>query len=111
MAETLRHAELHSAPPELLDRLKQAYADGGIAGVQRLGLQFASRHPQAVPAMQLALLHGELGSMDTAFEHLAHAIESHDPGLVHLSVGPQWDCLRRDPRFQAAVSRMRLNVA
>jgi len=88
--------------------LKQAYTQGGVAGVMRLGLEFAASHPQAVPAMQLALFHGELGAMDEAFKYLEQAIESHDPGLVHLAVAPQWDCLRSDQRFYDALSRMGL---
>ncbi len=111
MAENLKHAELHGAPVEVVARLKQAYADGGVAGVWRLGLEGAVHHPQAAPAMQLALMHGMLGIMDTAFENLSQAIESHDPGLVHLAVAPQWDCLRSDPRFDAALARMGLHVA
>lgn len=110
MAENLKHAELHGAPAELLGRLKQAYATGGLPGVQRLGLEFASNHPEVAPPMQLALLHGELGRMDAAFVYLDRAIESHDPWLVHLAVGPQWDCLRGDPRFQDALLRMGLSV-
>ncbi len=110
MEENLKHAELHGAPAEVLCRLKQAYAAGGVAGVLKLGLEFAANQPQAFPVMQLALLYGALGIMDTAFECLDQAIESHDPGLVHLAVGPQWDCLRNDPRFHDALSRMGLSA-
>jgi DNA-binding winged helix-turn-helix (wHTH) protein/Tfp pilus assembly protein PilF len=108
LSENLKHAELHGAPAEALERLKQAYAAGGVAGVLKLGLEFAANHPHALPAMQLALFHGELGAMDQGFKYLEQAIESHDPGLVHLAVGPQWDCLRSDPRFKDALSRMGL---
>jgi tetratricopeptide (TPR) repeat protein len=108
LSENLKHAELHGAPAEVLERLKRAYAAGGVAGVLELALEFAANHPQAVPAMQLALFHGELGAIDEGFKYLEQAIESHDPGLVHLAVGPQWDCLRSDPRFQDALSRMGL---
>jgi tetratricopeptide (TPR) repeat protein len=111
IAENLKHAELHGAPAETLVRLKESYAAGGVAGVMRLGLEFAANHPQAVPAMQLALFNGELGIMDAAFEYLKQAIESHDPGLVHLAVSPQWDCMRTDPRFKDTLSRMGLIVA
>ncbi|MCW5977500.1 MAG: tetratricopeptide repeat protein [Bryobacteraceae bacterium] len=111
MSENLKHAEMHGAPPAALEQLKQAYADGGVAGVLRRGLEFAANHPRAVPAMQLALFHGELGSMDAGFKYLEQAIESRDPGLVHLAVGPQWDCLRSDPRFEDALLRMGLRAA
>ena len=111
MSENLRHAELHGASAEIVERLKQAYAKGGVAGVMKLGLEFAAEHPQAVPAMQLALLHGEVGATDEAFKYLEQAIDNHDPGLVHLAVGPQWDCLRSDARFDEALLRMGLRKA
>jgi hypothetical protein len=60
--------------------------------------------------MQLAIWFGEAGEMDTAFRHLDRALESHDPGLVHIAVGPQWDSLRADPRFDERVRRMGLPI-
>jgi tetratricopeptide (TPR) repeat protein len=109
ISENLTHAELHGAPAELLDRMSQAYAGGGIAGVLKLGLELTANHSQAVPSMQLALIHSQLGDLDAAFNYLEQAMESHDPGLVQLAVGPQWDCLRSDPRFGDALSRMKLS--
>jgi tetratricopeptide (TPR) repeat protein len=108
LLENVKHAELHGAPAGALERLREAYADGGVAGVLKLGLELAANHPQAIPAMQLALFHGELGAVDAGFEYLNQALENHDPALVYLAVAPQWDCLRSDPRFQDALSRMGL---
>jgi tetratricopeptide (TPR) repeat protein len=108
MAENIKHAELHGVLPEALEGLKQVYAAEGRAGMLKLALQRASRQPQAFPAMQLALLQGEMGNMDAAFLQLERAIESRDPALVHLAVGPQWDTLREDPRFNQCLSRMGL---
>jgi tetratricopeptide (TPR) repeat protein len=108
MAENIKHAELHGVPPEALERLRQVYAAEGRAGMLKLALQRASTQPQAFPAMQLALLQAETGNMDAAFLHLERAIESHDPALVHLAVGPQWDILRADRRFNQCLSMMGL---
>jgi hypothetical protein len=41
---------------------KQIFAAEGRAGMLKLALRRASSHPQAFPAMQLALLHGEMGN-------------------------------------------------
>lgn len=39
------------------------------------------------------------------------AMESRDPVLAHLAVGPQWDGLRSDPsRFGLRLERMGLNA-
>jgi tetratricopeptide (TPR) repeat protein len=106
VAENIRHAELHGVPPEALEKLKQVYAASGRAGLRKLAVERASLQPQSIPAMQLALIYGEAGDLDTAFEHLDRALESRDPALVHLAVGPQWDTLRADPRFAERVARM-----
>ncbi len=108
MAENLKHAELHGAPAEVLEPLKQAYAAGGIAGVRAFQLERVSNQPQAFPAIQLAVVYGEAGDLDAAFRHLDRAREGHDPGLVHLAVGPQWDSLRADPRYTEALQKMNL---
>lgn len=108
MEENVKHAELHGAPAEAVERLKQTYAEGGRAGISRLILQRATSQPQAFPAMQLAIVYGESGDLDRAFEHLNRALEGHDPSLVHLAVAPQWDSLRGDPRFHRCLQRMGL---
>jgi DNA-binding winged helix-turn-helix (wHTH) protein/Tfp pilus assembly protein PilF len=108
LAENLKHAELHGAPAEALDELRRVFAEGGYRAMVRMVLDRAARQPGAFPAMQLALFHGEAGEMDAAFAALARVIEGRDPGLVHLAVAPQWDCLRSDARFDTALARMGL---
>jgi len=109
MQENITHAELHGAPAEVLEFLKQTYASGGRTAVFKLVLQRAAAQPQSFPDMQLAILYSETGDMDAAFRHLDRAIEAHDPGLVHLAVGPQWDSLRSDSsRFRQGVERLGL---
>ena len=108
MDENIKHAELHGAPAEALEHLKKTYAAGGRAGVSRLLLERAASHPQSFPALQLALIYGETGGLDRAFEQLNRALEGHDPSLVHLAVAPQWDSLRGDPRFNRCLQRMQL---
>jgi DNA-binding winged helix-turn-helix (wHTH) protein/tetratricopeptide (TPR) repeat protein len=107
LAENLKHAELHGCSAEALEQIKRTCAGGRADMVQR-SLQNASSHPEAFPAMQLALIYGDAGDMDAAFRHLERAIESQDPSLVHLAVAPQWDALRADPRLNQCLSRMGL---
>jgi DNA-binding winged helix-turn-helix (wHTH) protein/Tfp pilus assembly protein PilF len=104
MQVSLEHAEMCGAPREILDNFQRLYTEGGRAAVVRYGIQNAP--PKA--HVHLAILHAEIGEIDRAFEHLAGAIESRDPCLVHLSVAPQWDCLRSDPRFAACLSQVGL---
>ena len=108
MAESIRHAQDHGAPAELLDELKQVYAEGGRAAVVKYSLRRMASASNRAPDFQLAILHGEAGNLDAAFHHLGLALEGRDPWIVHLAVAPQWDSLRADPRFHHCLARMGL---
>jgi DNA-binding winged helix-turn-helix (wHTH) protein len=108
LEENVAHAQAHGIPASVLEPVREAYARGGRAGLARLSIERASRQPQVFPPMQLAIRYAEIGDMDSAFEQLERAIDSRDPGLVHLAVGPQWDSLRHDPRFLQCLRSMGL---
>ena len=108
MDENMKHAASFGVPEEALAPLKRAYAEGGRAGVVRLALEQAAAQPSGFPEMQLALLHGELGHLDVAVQHLERAIEDRDPCMVDLAVAPQWDALRGHPRFQRCLNEIGL---
>jgi tetratricopeptide (TPR) repeat protein len=111
MEANLEHARLHGAPAELIETLKQAYSSSGPAGLVRFALEQAARQPQGAPDFQMAIFQAEAGDLEAAFRHLDRAIESRDPALVHLAVGPQWDALRADPsRFSTRLERMALRT-
>jgi tetratricopeptide (TPR) repeat protein len=109
MAENLAHARSHGVPAAGLDPLKNAYAKGGRAGLAKLFIERVSGQPQAFPPMQLAVQYGQIGDLDSAFQHLERAIDSRDPHLIYLAVGPQWDSLRTDTRFLHCLGRMGLS--
>jgi len=111
MDENVKHAEANGVPSDALEPVRRAYAAEGRPGVVRLALQQAASHPSGFPAVQLALLHGELGDLNAALPQLERAIEGRDPCLVDLAVAPQWDALRADVRFQQCLIRMGLNAA
>ena len=107
MEESLAHAAAAGAPPALLDDLRRIYGDRGRPGI----VEYAIRLNANGPAMQLAVLHGEAGNLDTALHHLDTAIADRDPALVHLAVAPQWDWLRGDPRFDQRLGALGLAAA
>jgi DNA-binding winged helix-turn-helix (wHTH) protein/cytochrome c-type biogenesis protein CcmH/NrfG len=111
LTECLKHAEAHGVTGEALEDLRRNSAMEGRAGLVRRVLENAAAQPGAFPAMQLALFHGEAGQMDEAFAQLNRAIDERDPALVHLAVGPQWDGLRCDDRFESCLERMGLRAA
>ena len=109
MAENIKHAESFGVPPQVLEPVKQAYATGGRAGVTRYALQHATSQPRPAPPLQMAILHADVGELDEALRHLDLAIDSRDPCLVQMAVGPQFDSFRGDPRFRECLARMRLS--
>jgi DNA-binding winged helix-turn-helix (wHTH) protein/cytochrome c-type biogenesis protein CcmH/NrfG len=108
MEVALEHAASFGVPASVLDELRQVYVDTGRPGLVRYTIQQAG--PSGNP-VQLAVLYGELGQLDEAFDHLDVALERRDPSLVHLAVAPQWDGLRADPRFVERLKRMGLAAA
>lgn len=58
----------------------------------------------------LAMLCGELGKKDLAFEYLELAIAQHDDQVSFMAVDHRFDSLRGDPRFNAALRKLGLPV-
>jgi tetratricopeptide (TPR) repeat protein len=58
-----------------------------------------------------AIHYAMAGDLDAAFKHLQRMIDARDHAAIHLAVGPQWDSLRPDPRFNECLVRMKLRSA
>ena len=56
----------------------------------------------------LAMVCGELGRKDVAFQYLELAIAQHDDQVSFMAVDHRFDSLRDDPRFNAALRRLGL---
>lgn len=56
----------------------------------------------------LAMLYGELGDKNKAFEHLEKSIENREWWAFTLKVAPYYDSLRDDPRFDEMLRRINL---
>jgi DNA-binding winged helix-turn-helix (wHTH) protein len=101
----LRRDEVVQPRAGLLGRA-ECYADG----VLQEALQPGRSQPLDVPELHRAVLHSAAGEMDRAFRHLNRAIDGRDPGLLRLSVAPQWDNLRGDSRFDRCLARVGLDA-
>ena len=106
MAEGLAHSKTYGVPESVLESMRAVYAAGGRRAIVAQVLDNARQTGQALPSVQLAIMHAELGELDAAFEHLDRAIDARDPSVIHLAVSPQWDALRADPRFASRVERL-----
>jgi eukaryotic-like serine/threonine-protein kinase len=71
------------------------------------GLIAASR-TRRVPPEWVAFLLAVAGEHQRAIDWLERAVDQRAPGMVYINVASVWDPLRREPRFQALVERMRL---
>ncbi|HZW85279.1 MAG TPA: adenylate/guanylate cyclase domain-containing protein [Nitrososphaerales archaeon] len=61
----------------------------------------------AAPSI-LAIVHLELGEKEEAMRFMQEAEQVREPGLAWISIIPDVDPLRSDPRFKQILSRMRL---
>src|SRR5262249_47908534 len=61
-----------------------------------------------VPPGGWAMLYIGLDDKDKAFEWVAKACDNHDTVVCYLAVGPTYDPIRTDPRFQAMLKRIGL---
>ena len=61
---------------------------------------------ESIPASMIARVYAGLGQKDQAFAWLEKAYQQREYNLVMLKIGPFFDPLRSDPRFQSLLRRM-----
>jgi TolB-like protein/Flp pilus assembly protein TadD len=98
--------------PVSLAWLGHTLAAGGHTGRAReiLGQLQHTMNSRFVSAFHLALLHTGLGDLESAFTQLSRACDTRDTWLEAMNVEPRFAPLRRDSRFAALLSRLRLDV-
>jgi tetratricopeptide (TPR) repeat protein len=96
--------------PDLLLDLGFAYAVVGRQDEAKKTLAKLKRQHERglVPSGAIAVLYGALGERNQAFAWLDKAYEEHDPELTYIKVGPRFEPLRHDARFQQLVRRLGL---
>lgn len=98
---------LSGQPLAYVALLAQAYALAGRKKeAQQLLEQVKRRVGERGAANGIAVIYAGLGQIDEAMEWLEKAYEERTAELVSLPVGPMYDLLRQDSRFQALLGRM-----
>jgi len=90
--------------------LDEALQRAGARGFwqKRLEIELQNTARETKWAHDVALLYARLGEKDQAFAWLEKAYARRAFELLFLKVGPEWDSLRGDPRFQDLLRRIGL---
>jgi TolB-like protein/DNA-binding winged helix-turn-helix (wHTH) protein len=91
---------------------ERAFERSGYRGVVKMELEESERDARAryVSPFNQATLSGELGDRDKALTYLEQAFRIHDVNLYTLTCDPEFDFIRGEPRFQAIVKAMGLEI-
>jgi tetratricopeptide (TPR) repeat protein len=108
--QELEHARRIAPDFHNISALSRAYAAAGRVEEARklLGELLEISKTKYVGASEIAGIYMELNDFDRSFEWLDKAYKDRSPALMWLKVGPFYDPLRTDPRFQELLRRMGL---
>jgi tetratricopeptide (TPR) repeat protein len=94
---------------EFNEALALGYSERGYHGAMRRGSDvLAARPARNMLLEEIAHFHLRAGEKDRALDWLERAYEVREPSLPYVSSIPNYDPLRRDPRFTDLVRRMGL---
>jgi tetratricopeptide (TPR) repeat protein len=105
--------ELSGESPPILATLANTYAKSGDTGqalevLEKLKSLRDSPQRGYSPAFQIAYVYEGLGRTEDALDWLDRAFEERDGWLIYLNVGPWFESLRSEKRFQDLLQRMSL---
>lgn len=108
VAAYARQMEVEGLPPATIEAAKDAFAKSGWQGYLRFTLKTLESRGKLSHAEAIAILYGQLGEKDKAFEFLEMAYDHRIDGLALLKVDPWYDPLRSDPHFADLMRRVGL---
>ena len=110
IAEYAKSQGMGGMPPEALQKLKEVYAKSGWKAYLQTSVDMVMRDSlrTQLPPFVIATLYARVGDKDKTIEWLEKAYEERDFRTMLISVTPEFDSLRADPRFIDLVRRMGL---
>ncbi len=95
---------------ESVEALAEGFKEGGYRGaLRRVADTLAARSLKTfVTPWQIATLYVRAGMNKEALDWLEKAYQAHDQNMPYISVDPIFDDLRKEPRFQDILRRMKL---
>jgi len=102
--------EMRGQIPRLIGNLAIAYyklerEDDAISIIEELK-QRSSQSPVGSPAFYVAMIYSSMGENDLAFQWLKKAFEDHEVEMHWLKVGPYFESLHDDPRWQVMLDKI-----
>ncbi len=95
-------------PQKDLDEFSSLYKQSGMSAVLRKRLERLMQQTGRVYGAPYAIarIHAVLGDSEKALEWLERAAKERDDFATHITVDPEFDALRADPRFQHLLKRI-----
>jgi len=106
MADLAVGARIAAVDAEESQTIRQAYGQAGLRGVLRAE---AAAYERMGALFDAARCYVQAGEMNSAFALLENYYKRHYPGLSRMKVDPDFDPVRKDPRFQDLLHRVGLS--
>lgn len=110
VAEYTKSQGVSIIPPEEIQKLKDVYARSGWKAYMQMSIDMLMPASQRTlfPPFVIATFYARLGNNDETMKWLEKGYEERDFRMTLLSVSPDFDGVRSDPRFRELVRRMGL---
>jgi serine/threonine-protein kinase len=110
VAEYTKSQGVSIIPPEEIQKLKDVYARSGWKAYLQMSIDMLMPDSQRTlfPPFAIATFYARLGNNDETMKWLEKGYEEREFRMTLLSVSPEFDGLRADPRFRELVRRMGL---
>ena len=104
-----REMTLSGEEPQTIESLRNAYRDGGINRYRLAHAEFLKVKSTRtyISPLFIAMDYARGGDTEKAFEWLEKAYIERASWLLELSIDPNWDNVRDDPRFKSLVERIK----
>jgi len=95
---------------EMVTALDRGYGEAGYVGAWRSAADVLAARSRAarVAPLDVWSLYLRAGDNDRALEWLEEGFQTREPNMIYIGVGPIYDGLRGDSRFQSLLRRMNL---
>ena len=109
-AEEIAYWRLTGGDSEVIERLTEAYRSGGRSSYLTL---LADRYEKRVaagafPSYKVPHTYARLRDREKTLEWIEKCLNERSPNIIKISSDPNFAFLQEDPRFQAAIAKLKL---